>query len=74
MEEKDKQQCRVTVRLSPNQMQVLSELNELFGTTYSQLLRMMVLDFITRNDETITNLLNKHDGIIPNNYALPEDS
>lgn len=61
-EDKDKQ-TRVTVRLSPNQMQCLSELSELFGASYSQLIRMMVLSFLTKNDATITKLLNKHDGI-----------
>lgn len=69
-EDKDKQ-TRVTVRLSPNQMQCLNEMSELFNASYSQLIRMMVLDFLTKNDEAITRLLNKHDGIEPEeDYGL----
>lgn len=73
-EDKDKQ-TRVTVRLSPNQMQCLNEMSELFNTNYSQLIRMMVCHFLIENDAAITRLLNKHDGIEPEeDYGLSEDN
>lgn len=47
---------RVTVRLTPNQMQCLRELSTSLNTSYSLLIRSIIQDFITRNDETLERI------------------
>ena len=55
---------RITVRLTSQQMLVLSELTEALNTSYSMLVRSIVCDFLTRNEEQleriIVNKLNGH--------------
>ena len=48
---------RITVRLTNNQMQVLSELTDALDTSYSLLIRSIVCDFLTRNEETLERII-----------------
>ena len=50
---------RITVRLTENQMQVLSELSQALGTSYSMLVRSMVCDFLTKNEEQLERIIVK---------------
>ena len=47
---------RVTVRLSPNQMQCLKELTASLNTSYSLLIRSIIQDFLTRNEESLERI------------------
>lgn len=51
---------RITVRLSPNQMQVLKELKEGLHTSYSMLVRTIICDFITKNEDVLERITVKH--------------
>jgi hypothetical protein len=48
---------RITVRLTENQMQVLSELCQALDTSYSMLVRSMVCDFLTKNEEVLERII-----------------
>ena len=48
---------RVTIRLKPHQLQCLKELKEAFGTSYSMLIRMIICDFLTKNEEVLDNIV-----------------
>lgn len=48
---------RITVRLSQNQMLVLKELTEALDTSYSLLVRSIVCDFLTRNEEHLERII-----------------
>lgn len=48
---------RITIRLHPNQMQVLSELKDALGISYSLLTRAIICDFLTRNEEHLQNIV-----------------
>lgn len=48
---------RLTVRLTPNQMLVLNELVEALNVSHSQLVRAIVLDFITHNEERLEKII-----------------
>lgn len=48
---------RITVRLTPNQMLCLQELKESLDTSYSLLIRSIIQDFITRNDEHLERII-----------------
>lgn len=50
---------RITVRLTENQMQVLSELCQALDTSYSMLVRSMVCDFLTKNEEVLERIIVK---------------
>ena len=50
---------RVTVRLTPNQMQCLKELSTNLNTSYSLLIRSIIQDFICRNEETLERIITK---------------
>ena len=43
---------RITVRLSNNQIQILSELKEKLHTGYSLIIRAILGDFISRNEDS----------------------
>ena len=47
---------RVTVRLNPRQMQVLRELTASLDTSYSLLIRSIIQDFITRNEDSLERI------------------
>lgn len=48
---------RVTVRLTPGQMQCLKELSSNLNTSYSLLIRSIIQDFICRNEETLEKII-----------------
>lgn len=48
---------RITVRLTSQQMLVLSELTEALNTSYSMLVRSIVCDFLVRNEETLERII-----------------
>ena len=50
---------KITIRLSPRQLQVLDELKQKLGCNYSLLIRTMVGDFLTRNEERLERLITK---------------
>ena len=47
----------MTIRLTPNQMLVLKELTETLNTSYSMLVRSIVCDFLTRNEEQLERII-----------------
>lgn len=52
---------RVTIRLKPHQLQCLKELKEAFGTSYSMLIRMIICDFLTKNEEVLDKIVDNKD-------------
>lgn len=64
---------RITVRLTENQMQVLSELTQALDTSYSMLVRSIVCDFLTKHEEQLERIIvNKLHGDA-NNQQTPEE-
>ena len=52
---------RITVRLTCYQMQCLRELTESLNTSYSLLVRSIIGDFLSKNEETLERIItNKH--------------
>lgn len=51
---------KITIRVTPNQMQVLKELSEATDSSISILVRSIILDFITRNEERLEEIINQH--------------
>ena len=47
---------RVTVRLTPYQMQCLKELSASLNTSYSLLIRSIIGDFLTKNEEALERI------------------
>lgn len=60
MKESNSKKERITVRLNPNQMQVLRELTEGLNTSYSMLVRTIICDFITKNEDILERITAKH--------------
>lgn len=48
---------KISVRLTDNQLLVLDELKKKLNTTYSLLLRSIVLDFLTRNEDALERII-----------------
>lgn len=48
---------RVTVRLTPYQMQCLKELSTNLNTSYSLLIRSIIGDFLKRNEEALERII-----------------
>lgn len=48
---------RVSIRLQPRQLQVLEELSEVLNAPISIMIRAIILDWLTRNDETIERII-----------------
>ena len=48
---------RVTVRLNCYQMQCLKELSTSLNTSYSLLIRSIIGDFLSRNEETLERII-----------------
>lgn len=47
---------RITIRLTDNQMLCLKELTESLNTSYSMLVRSIIQDFLTRNEERLEKI------------------
>lgn len=57
---------RITIRLSPAQMQCLRELTTSLNTSYSMMVRSIIQDFLARNEDVLERIItNKSE-----NYAL----
>lgn len=48
---------RITVRLTNYQMQCLKELTETLDTSYSLLVRSIIADFLTKNEESLERII-----------------
>lgn len=48
---------RITLRLAPSQMRVLEELRDALGVSISLILRTIVLDWLTQNEETLERIV-----------------
>lgn len=51
--------CKISVRLSPWQEQVLHEMSEALGVSYSLLVRTMIGSWLTTNEDYIYNLIDR---------------
>ena len=52
--------ARYSIRLTDNQALVLKELSEALDTSISMLVRMMVGEFITKNEDRLERIIVKH--------------
>ena len=48
---------RLSCRLTPNQLQVLGELSEVLNAPISVILRAIVLDFLTKNEDRLERII-----------------
>lgn len=48
---------RVSIRLRENQLQVLNELSEVLNAPISVIIRSIILDWLTRNDDIIEQII-----------------
>ena len=51
---------RITVRLNPNQMQVLKEIKDALGVSYSMLTRTIILDFLQQHEDRLNTIVEEH--------------
>lgn len=54
---------KLSIRLTDNQMLVLNELKDKLHCSYSTMIRAIVLDFLTRNEDAIDRILTKETNI-----------
>lgn len=52
---------KITIRLTPRQIQVLTELREKFGASFSLMIRTIVGSWLTTNEEIIEHVLTSTD-------------
>ena len=64
---------RVTVRLTPYQMQCLKELSTNLNTSYSLLIRSIIGDFLTKNEAALERITLKHTDEHANTEYYEED-
>lgn len=48
---------RVSLRLQPRQLQVLTELSEVLNAPISVMLRAIVLDWLTKNEDVVEEII-----------------
>ena len=60
---------KLTVRLSPRQLQVLTELTELYNCSYSLLVRAIIGSWITTNEPILEAAMNKKLNYNKNDYT-----
>ena len=66
---------KLTVRLTPNQIQVLTELKDLYHCSYSLLVRTIIGSWLTTNEQIIDLALTKHEdnpGLFDGDFDDPE--
>lgn len=68
----------LSIRLTDNQMLVLTELKEKLGCSFSVIIRAMVLDFLQRNEEALDRICSDTGLTYSNiesiiNEEIPED-
>lgn len=52
---------KITIRLTPRQIQVLTELREKYGASFSLMIRTIVGSWLTTNEEIIESALSRTD-------------
>lgn len=62
---------KVTIRLTPYQVQVLEELRDKLGCSFSLIIRTIVGSWLTTNEEIIEGVLTREDN---NDHKLFEDA
>lgn len=50
---------KISIRITPNQSLVLQEMSQALNTTYSMLVRTIIGDWITKNEEYIYKIIDK---------------
>lgn len=48
---------KITLRLKPGQMQVIEELREALGINTATIIRAIISDFLTRNEEILERII-----------------
>ena len=51
--------CKISIRITPYQEQVLQEMSQTLGTSYSMLIRTILGDWLTKNEEYIYRIIDK---------------
>lgn len=64
---------RITIRLTPNQMQCLTELKDSLNTTYSLLTRSIIGNFLTQYENNIEEIIEKKNKDNANNQFGKEE-
>ena len=54
-----KRSDKISIRITPNQSLVLAEMSQALGTTYSMLIRTILGDWITKNEDYIDRIIEK---------------
>ena len=54
-----KRSDKISIRITPAQSLVLAEMSEALGTTYSMLIRTILGDWITKNEDYIDRKIEK---------------
>jgi len=65
---------RITVRLTPNQELVLKEMGEALDTSISMMVRAIIGDWISKNEEYIYKIIDKKDEYNANNQQNTEEA
>lgn len=60
---------RITVRITPGQMQCLKELTASLNTSYSLLVRSIIGDFLERNSEVLDRITSTNNKQYANNQS-----
>ena len=60
---------KITIRLTPGQVQVLSELRDKFGCSFSLMIRTIVSDFLTKNEDRIERIITSDEDLKITDYA-----
>ena len=48
---------KITLRLKPGQYQILTELRDALGCSIATIIRAIIGDFLTKNDETLERII-----------------
>lgn len=64
---------RLTIRLTPNQMLVLKELTETLNTSYSMMVRAIIGDWLSQNEEHIYRIIDQKRAYHANNQQTREE-
>ena len=65
---------KVSVRVTPHQELVLSELSAALGTNYSMLIRTIIGSWLTENEEYLYRLIDRKKLEADPDYKVPEDN
>ena len=65
---------RITIRITPNQELVLGEMSEALGTSISMMIRVILGDWITKNEEYIYRIIEKKQSEDGNNKQITQET